>query len=93
MTWTKTLPIRTLLYLYELYAITCFITEFNGLQYTVISKQSTARDKDVLIEATSLDHICNERNVSSMIPVFNKSHNSHMKITTIIIKGRLGRTS
>ena len=84
MTMTKTLPI--LLYLCELYATICFITEFNGLQYTVISKQSTARDKDVLIEATSLDHICNERNVSSkMIPVFNKSHNSHMKITTIII--------
>ena len=63
---TKNLPINTLLYLCELYAITCFITKFNGLQYTVISKQSTARDKDVLIEATSLDHICNKRYKASV---------------------------
>jgi len=77
---TKTLPIRTLLYFYELYATTYFITKFNGLQNTVISKQSTARDKDVLIEATSLDHICNERNISSkMLLSFNKSYNSHIK--------------
>lgn len=74
---TKTLPIRTLLYFCELYATTYFITNFNGLQNTVISKQSTARDKDVLIEATSLDHICNERNISSkMLLSFN--HFNHV---------------
>ena len=73
-----------------MYAIIYLITKFNGLQNTVISKQSTARNEDVLIEAASLDHICNERNISSkMILSFINPATVMSKIIIIQFNGAL----